>query len=310
MSAALVVSMASPDVMEADVVNIQDWDGFVALASYLEAHHAARSVEKIDGPESRVWKIQIADVQISLHHNPDGNHLKAVGRHAHRVLKCIVVDLEERLRNDAFLSDVCATHLAASRTWLSEDCLPPSLQAQLARRYSEPHRRYHTLAHIEALLAHLSAYHHLAKEPELIAAAIWFHDAIYDTQRNDNEELSAQLAQTELERVGWSSSRALSVADMVRATQHHHADESDTDLLLFLDFDLSILGASPASYAAYCAAIRFEFSWASDADYSRGRARVLESFMAREAIYKTPALRDAWEGTARINLQRELATLR
>ncbi|MBC7954669.1 MAG: hypothetical protein H7Y33_02195 [Cytophagales bacterium] len=92
------------------------------------------------------------------------------------------------------------------------------------------------------------------------------------------------------------------MADMVRATRHHQADEADTDQLLFLDLDLSVLGASPTSYAAYCAAIRFEFGRVSDADHSRGRNRVLESFISREAIYRTPALRDAWENAARINI--------
>ncbi len=59
----------------------------------------------------------------------------------------------------------------------------------------------------------------------------------------------------------------------------------------------------------YCAAIRAEFEWVPDAAYAQGRSRVLESFVTRDVIYRTPALRDLWEPAARINLQRELAGL-
>ncbi len=102
-----------------------------------------------------------------------------------------------------------------------QDDLPPALLARLAKCYEEPHRRYHTLAHVEALFAHLRQYTHLTQEPQLISAAIWFHDAIYDTHRADNEQLSAELAQRELEGAGYSMTRAHRVADMVRATHHH-----------------------------------------------------------------------------------------
>jgi predicted metal-dependent HD superfamily phosphohydrolase len=149
----------------------------------------------------------------------------------------------------------------------------------------------------------------LAQQPALIAAAIWYHDAVYDTYRDDNEERSAALAQAELEAAGWAAALAGRVADMVRATRHHNADEGDTDTLLFLDFDLSILGSGPPLYDTYCAAIRAEFNWVAEADYRRGRSRVLQSFLQREAIYRTPLLRDAWESAARLNLTRELSLL-
>lgn len=87
----------SKDVSVADIVAIQDWEGFDSLASYLETEHAARSIERLDGPESRVWKFEIDGKVIALHNNPDGNYFKAIGQESHEVLKAAVKDLERRL---------------------------------------------------------------------------------------------------------------------------------------------------------------------------------------------------------------------
>lgn len=71
----------------------------------------------------------------------------------------------------------------------------PSLQA----RYAEPQRAYHTLAHIEACLALLAEREDLSEaERRLLTCAIWWHDAVYDPLRHDNEEQSAALARSDL----------------------------------------------------------------------------------------------------------------
>lgn len=187
--------------------------------------------------------------------------------------------------------------------------LPPSLVDNLRDRYAEPHRHYHTLAHIEALLGHLAAHRHLAREPRHIEAAIWYHDVVYDPRRDDNEVCSADVVRFELMSIGWLGVDVERVAGMVEATQHHRADDSDADTLFFLDLDLSVLAASPAAYDAYARAIRLEYGWVTDDAYRTGRAAVLRSFTDRPALYRTPELRAEWEARARANLARELATL-
>ena len=186
---------------------------------------------------------------------------------------------------------------------------PESLTHRLTALHGQAHRRYHTQAHVDALLGWLDHYRSLAIAPALIEAAIWFHDAVYDPQRADNEERSAVLAERELSALGWPEAKVLAVAAMVRATQRHEATEDDADTRLFLDFDLSILGQSPARYGAYRDAIRNECAWVDDARYREGRCRVLQAFAAREHIYFTPALRVAWEAIARRNVAEELAEL-
>jgi predicted metal-dependent HD superfamily phosphohydrolase len=179
----------------------------------------------------------------------------------------------------------------------------------LRQRYAEPHRHYHAQPHVDALLAHLRAHIELARAPELIEAAIWFHDTIYDTHRFDNEEASALLAGQMLGELAWAEGDIARVQALVRATAGHDAPLDDSDAWLFLDLDLSVLGQSSALYERYSQAIRAEYAWVDEAAYLAGRRGVLQRFLAREAIYRTPALRAVWEAAARANLQAELATL-
>ena len=187
--------------------------------------------------------------------------------------------------------------------------LDATLRERLAARYAEPARCYHTLAHVDALLRGLASWKHLAREPETIVAAIWFHDAVYDPQRRDNEARSADLARTELADLGWPRTAVERVAALVLATAHHDADPADSDAWLFLDLDLSVLAIDPPRYAAYRDAVRAEYAFVDDARYRAGRAAVLRSFIDRDAIYRTPELRAAWEAAARANLADELETL-
>ena len=187
--------------------------------------------------------------------------------------------------------------------------LPAALTDNLAARYAEPHRHYHTLAHVQALLRHLDTHRALVQRPAHVEAAIWYHDVVYDTHRSDNEVCSADVVRFELMSIGWLGVDVERVASMVEATQHHRAADGDTDTLLFLDLDLSVLGAAPAVYDTYRDAIRAEFDWVPEADYRAGRTKVLQSFMDRSTLYRTPALAALWEASARVNLQRELTAL-
>ena len=75
-------------------------------------------------------------------------------------------------------------------------------QPLLRTRYAEPHRSYHNLAHVEAVLAavdQLAAAEQLDDDDwSVVRLGAWFHDAVYDPRATDNEELSAQLAHATL----------------------------------------------------------------------------------------------------------------
>jgi predicted metal-dependent HD superfamily phosphohydrolase len=86
-------------------------------------------------------------------------------------------------------------------------------------------------------------------------------------------------------------------------------EEIEEDGPWFLDFDLAILGSRPEIYRTYSQAIRREYRWVPKLLYRRGRRQVLESFLQRELLFFTEAMRTRLEDQARANLAEELASL-
>lgn len=86
--------------------------------------------------------------------------------------------------------------------------------------YTASDRHDHDLSHIDALLALARQHASLLADREVVDAAIWFHDAIYDTRRNDNQAKSADLA---VEKLSGSvaNDRLGHIAAMIRATAGH-----------------------------------------------------------------------------------------
>jgi predicted metal-dependent HD superfamily phosphohydrolase len=178
--------------------------------------------------------------------------------------------------------------------------------ARLAAAYDAPERYYHTLQHIENLLDRLEA--HPLHDPVVVALAAWFHDAVYDPLRADNEAQSAELAQVFLHQTSLEPARCERVADLIRRTQDHTQPQppDDADLLLFLDADLSILGAPETAYWEYARQIRREYRLVPEEVYRPGRRKVLAKLLAAPVLFHTPALHDELDAAARRNLQAEL----
>jgi predicted metal-dependent HD superfamily phosphohydrolase len=179
--------------------------------------------------------------------------------------------------------------------------LPSAIIERLRTRYAEPHRRYHTWAHVEACLA---ARERIAPNasPE-VDLALLFHDAIYDPRAHDNEERSAALMLEECK--GLDEALVQRTVPLVLATKHAATPETEGARIV-VDADLSILGADPATFDAYEREVRAEYAFVDDAAFAAGRARVLRAFLDRDAIYSTTAARALWEAAARANLERSL----
>jgi predicted metal-dependent HD superfamily phosphohydrolase len=175
----------------------------------------------------------------------------------------------------------------------------------LIAAYTAPDRHYHDLTHIEDCLAALAAVDNLsASERDILTEAIWWHDVVYDATRSDNEELSAELAEQYL-RPDLRSE----VGRLIRLTKSHQVEPGDRLGAILISIDLSILGAEPARYDAYAAAIRKEFAHVPDRDYRAGRSQVLSQFAARPVIYPDATFAAIHDRRARENLARELASL-
>jgi len=182
------------------------------------------------------------------------------------------------------------------------------LHADLRKRYSEPHRAYHTLHHVSECLQLLEQVQGLAQSAPSIELAIWFHDAVYDPRRSDNELLSAQWAQRELERAGASASLQQRIVSMIMVTCHSGEPQSPDEELMS-DIDLSILGAGAKRFDEYERQVRQEYQHVPTQQFRPARRRILGEFLEREHLYFTEWFRTRREAQARANLQRSLTRL-
>lgn len=180
---------------------------------------------------------------------------------------------------------------------------------ELDKRYGEPHRRYHTRDHLTAVLDLVDELADHAADPGLVRLAAWFHDAVYDPERADNEERSARLAARMLADTDLGEPDVGQVVRLVELTATHAPDEDDRDGQVLCDADLAILGSDPETYAAYAAAVREEYAFVPDEFFRAGRAEVLNGLLALPGLFHTPAARERFEERARKNITTELKLL-
>lgn len=181
--------------------------------------------------------------------------------------------------------------------------------ADLADRYGEEHRRYHTREHLVAVLDLVDELAGHADDPDAVRLAAWFHDAVYDPRRGDNEERSAVKAERVLADTDLPPEAIAEVARLVRLTATHTPGPADRNGQVLCDADLAILGADAERYAAYAAAVRSEYAFVPEEHFNAARADILRSLLAKPTIFHTPPARERFERRARRNLHQELSRL-
>ena len=179
---------------------------------------------------------------------------------------------------------------------------------QIHEAYSEPHRRYHTAAHIDTCLRELDSVRPLASFACEVEAALWFHDFVYAPYASDNERRSADLAAQFLRSAGLPSEGCGRIHAHVMATSHA-VEPRDPDSALVVDIDLSILGQEPFIYDRFERQVREEYRSVPPPLYRRERTEVLRSFLKRNSVYSTAEFRERYEVQARINLERAIGQL-
>jgi predicted metal-dependent HD superfamily phosphohydrolase len=181
--------------------------------------------------------------------------------------------------------------------------------AALIDAWSEPHRQYHDLSHLAAVLGLVGQLDAAATDPAAVRLAAWYHDAVYDPTRGDNEEVSAARAGAGLRGLV-SDERAAEVERLVLLTTTHDAAPEDANGAVLCDADLAVLASPPDAYAAYASAVRAEYGHLSDEVFTAGRIAVLEHLLALPQLYRLPAIAAEWTPRAQANLAAELALLR
>jgi predicted metal-dependent HD superfamily phosphohydrolase len=181
----------------------------------------------------------------------------------------------------------------------------PKLHDELIARYSEPHRKYHTIQHLEECFEKFAEVRALAEHPAEIELALWFHDAIYNVKRHDNEKMSADWARASALAAGIPPEACNRVHSLVMATRHK-AVPRGTDAELLVNVDLSILGAAPERFDQYERQVREEYAWVPDFLFRRERRAILKEFLARPRIFSSAHFHGRYEAQARANIERSL----
>lgn len=194
-----------------------------------------------------------------------------------------------------------------SDRWPLPDC--PDLGAELLAAYADPSRGYHDTRHLTEVLDRLDelAGAGAGYDPTPVLLAAWFHDAVYDGER-DAEERSAAWAEDALAPV-LPPPVVAEVARLVRLTETHRPDDGDRNGCALSDADLGILAAPAERYDEYVAAVRREYAHLPDEVFEQGRAAVLEALADKPHLFHTAYARARWEVPARGNLERELTAL-
>ncbi|BAY11237.1 HD domain-containing protein [Calothrix sp. NIES-2098] len=180
---------------------------------------------------------------------------------------------------------------------------------QVIDAYSTPNRYYHTLKHIEHILATIDSLQTYTQDLISVQLAAWLHDIVYDTRAQDNEEKSAEYADDLLSNLGLPINNIATVKRLILNTKQHQTTADDWDGKVLLDADLAILAVNSIQYQEYAQAIRQEYAWVPEAEYIKGRRQILERFLQRQRLYFTPLMLEVAEASARANLQAEIKIL-
>lgn len=178
--------------------------------------------------------------------------------------------------------------------------------SNIVRAYSEPHRCYHTLRHLEHMLAILNEVNF-----DSVAGlwAVWYHDYVYKPGASDNEIKSAEFAVEIMRRLGIDQSIIDKTTEIILATKDHNVKSTSVEMLTVLDADMAILGVNADKYEEYRMQVREEFKTTPDFLFKRGRFKFLEAVLAQDRIYKTDWFFRGYEQKARQNMSSEITLM-
>lgn len=182
------------------------------------------------------------------------------------------------------------------------------LWTEIAGNYTAKKRHYHNLSHVSYMIGKAMEYRDRLKDYDTLLFSTFWHDIIYNTTRQDNEQKSADFAADRLTKLSLPAEKIAQCRKQIIATKDHQ-DHSDSDTGYFLDFDLAILGESPEVYKDYSRKITEEYSVYPDFLYKTGRKKVIQHFLAMDRIFRTKEFQDAYGQQAVENLRTELEEL-
>lgn len=197
------------------------------------------------------------------------------------------------------------TFIKLLTNYTDSDSLINELWTEIEKNYSDKKRYYHSLQHLDNLLAQLTEVKGEIQNWEIILFTLYYHDIVYNSLKSDNEEKSAELAEKRMKQISVSTDKIELCKNQILATKSHiKSDNIDTNY--FTDADLSVLGQNWETYSLYYKNVRKEYSIYPDFVYNPGPKKVLNHFLTMDRIFKTDFFYNKFEKQAKENVQKEL----
>lgn len=185
--------------------------------------------------------------------------------------------------------------------------------SMLSTLYTQPHRHYHNLNHINECLVELENFHSkdfTYGDRRIVTRAIWYHDAVYNPYSKNNEVESAMLIQPNY----WMDNNE--VRNAILATAKHMTTQVIKDkegkehplplaTQVMLDIDLAGFGKPTQECLANGANIRKEYYKTNDREFAEGRLKFLRAIMQRESLYYTDLFKEKYHEQSQKNLKIE-----
>lgn len=203
--------------------------------------------------------------------------------------------------------------------------------SNLYTKYTERHRHYHNLRHIERCLKELDTVpsHHFQKldrdlaldtcsppikSKDIVEMALWWHDEEYIPGAEHNEIMSALNMRRFLQKAEINPDFITLVGAGIMATKHDGNVPLDMPhwIHYVLDIDLLSFWQPYEVFIQDSRDIREEYrvTVPSDYDFAIGRQRILETFFNRQPLYLTEYFRTIGEEIAKTNLKRAMEEAR
>ncbi len=171
--------------------------------------------------------------------------------------------------------------------------------------YNEKHRHYHDINHLIHVLEQFDFAIKNIGIAEATAAtielSIWYHDAIYDTSRTDNELKSAELFEDHANKMGINQNVINDVKRIILITENHYQAAS-LDEEIMSDCDLSPLGLNKEGFEQSGRDLKKEYPHTPEIK----RKEALEKFLAHNGIFRTMLFKKAYEERATKNIEEKI----
>lgn len=170
-------------------------------------------------------------------------------------------------------------------------------------------RSYHNLNHLGYMFNMLDIYtSHTGYKSNDIELAIFAHDLVYDTKKDDNELQSANKV---LSWYGLKYNKPNEVLINLILSTSPNRTPTTKDEALLKDLDLSILGTFvPFLFQNYKNGIQQEYHSYSKEEYLKGRFDFLNNMLSKNRIYSTEFFYNNFENQAKENIIQELFILK